>query len=570
MELRDIITMLRAHWVGIAVLAVLGVLVAGAASFSTVPEYRTVNTVLVAVQSGESISDLNQGSSFVSREVKTYAEVARSPIVLEPVVQKLGLRTSARGLRSDVTTTVKGETKLIDIAVTRSNAREAAAIADAVAAELATAVEQLSPERVDGSASVLISSIAPAAVPREPFSPNIPRDVALGLILGLVLGIGWAALRTTLDTKVRSESDVRAITDVPVLGLVSFDSTAGGKVPHYVPPRLSVRAEEYRQIRTNLQFVDAASRPRSIVVTSSRGGEGKSVTTLNLAMALADSGVSACLVDADLRRPSVASYLGLEGAAGLTTVLIRRADLDDVLQPVGSAGLEVLTAGRTPPNPSELLGSRAMAEIVEELERRFDIVLFDCAPLLPVTDAAILSKTTDGILLITGSGIVTKDELTESTGKLTTVGANVLGVVLNRVVRKAGKRAYGYHPHSVDLDAEQSAVRSAPRHNADVGSTDTAAASRPAERETGAPTVADDGTESGTEPGTEPAAPNHDVASDEPTGSDEVRSAGVARTATAGARPPKRRIPRRPRALRVAARRVAGTIRVGNLEPDEA
>lgn len=255
MELRDIITMLRAHWVGIAVLAVLGALVAGAASLSSVPEYRTFNTVLVAVQAGETISDLNQGSSFVSREVKTYAEVARSPIVLEPVVQKLGLRTSARGLRGDVTTTVKGETKLIDITVTRPDAREAAAIADAVAAELATAVELLSPDRVDGSPSVLVSSIAPAAVPREPFSPNIPRDVALGTVLGLVLGLGWAALRTTLDTKVRAEPDVRAITDAPVLGLVSYDSGATGKAPHYVPERLSVRAEEYRQIRTDRKSV---------------------------------------------------------------------------------------------------------------------------------------------------------------------------------------------------------------------------------------------------------------------------------------------------------------------------
>lgn len=527
MELRDIITMLRAHWVGIAVLAVLGALVAGAASLSSVPEYRTFNTVLVAVQAGETISDLNQGSSFVSREVKTYAEVARSPIVLEPVVQKLGLRTSARGLRGDVTTTVKGETKLIDITVTRPDAREAAAIADAVAAELATAVELLSPDRVDGSPSVLVSSIAPAAVPREPFSPNIPRDVALGTVLGLVLGLGWAALRTTLDTKVRAEPDVRAITDAPVLGLVSYDSGATGKAPHYVPERLSVRAEEYRQIRTNLQFVDAASRPRSIVVTSSRGGEGKSVTALNLAMALADTGVSVCLVDADLRRPSVADYLGLEGAAGLTTVLIRRAVLDDVLQPVGSGGLDVLTSGRTPPNPSELLGSRAMADVVAELESRYDVVLLDCAPLLPVTDATILSKTADGILLVAGGGIVTKDELTEATGKLATVGATVLGVVLNRVERKSGSRTYGYHPHSVDLEPEASPPSGEPaRHAAKAD-----------------------------------ARRDDDVAPEALPG--PSRPERASRRARAKAR-------RHPRALREAARRTTPGAILGTLEPDEA
>lgn len=460
MELRDILSMLRAHWAGILVLTVLGVLLAGAVSYSTVPEYRTASTVLVAVQAGESVSDLNQGSSFVSREVKTYAEVARSPIVLEPVVQKLGLRTSARGLRADVTTTVKGETKLIDITVTRPDPREAAAIADAVAAELAEVVEDLSPARSDGAPSVVISSIAPAAVPSTPASPDVPRNLALGLVVGLVLGVGWAALRTTLDTKVRTEQDLRAITESPVLGLVSFDQGAGGKSPDYVPPPLSVRAEEYKQIRTNLQFVDAASRPRSIVVTSSRGGEGKSVTVINLALALAENGQKVCLVDADLRRPSVAGYLGIEGSAGLTTVLIRRAELDDVLQPVGGAGLQVLTSGRTPPNPSELLGSRAMAELLAELERRFDVVLLDCAPLLPVTDAAILSKIADGILLVAGAGIVTREQLAEATGKLRTIDAEILGVVLNRVARKgSSQRAYGYAPHAVDLEDEHHGPR---------------------------------------------------------------------------------------------------------------
>ncbi len=557
MELRDILTMLRAHWVGILVLCVLGVLLAGAASLSAVPEYRAFNTVLVAVQTGDSISDLNQGSSFVSREVKTYAEVARSPIVLEPVVQKLGLRGSARGLRSDVTTTVKGETKLIDIAVIRSNPREAAAIADAIAAELATAVEQLSPERVDGSPSVLINSISPAAVPNDPFSPNIPRNVSLGLVLGLVLGIGWAALRTTLDTKVRGEADVRAITDAPVLGLVSFDSSAAGKSPHYVAEPLSIRAEEYRQIRTNLQFVDAASRPRSIVVTSSRGDEGKSVTALNLALALAETGTSVCLVDADLRRPSVAGYLGLEGAAGLTTVLIRRAELTDVLQPVGTAGLQVLTSGRTPPNPSELLGSRAMTDVVAELEQRFDVVLFDCAPLLPVTDAAILSKAADGILLVSGGGIVTKEQLTESTGKLDTIGANVLGVVLNRVERRAGgNRTYGYHPHVVDLETAL-----APQATDGPG-TDSPHEAASEETTEG---LGREETHSYLSPGRDAPATTSAL----PTG-DASRS-GTPVLTVAPTKPPRRGKARRSRALRqAAAKHAESSVRLESLDPDEA
>lgn len=453
MELRDILAMLRNHWVGIVLLTALGLGLAGFMALTAQPEYRAANSVLVTVVTGESIADLNQGSSFVSRQVKTYAEVARSPKVLEPVVQQLGIRDSARALRSDVSAAVKGEVQIIDITVTRPSAREAAAIADAVAAQLASVVEELSPARADGSPSVEINTIAPAVVPSVPASPDLRRNLALGLVVGLVLGFGWAALRTTLDTRVRTEEHVRDIVDAPILATVGHDSAASGKVPQVLAPPLSVRAEEYRQLRTSLQFVDVAHRPHSFVVTSSRGGEGKSVTALNLAHAMARSGVRVCLVDADLRRPSIAGYLNLEGAAGLTSVLIGRARLDDVLQPVGPDGLRVLTSGRTPPNASELLGSAAMADVIAELEERFELVIFDCAPLLPVTDAAVLSRASDGVLLVVGAGIVTRDQLAETVHKLETVGSRTLGVVVNRARRKRrSSHAYGYHPHLVDLE----------------------------------------------------------------------------------------------------------------------
>jgi len=458
-ELRDILAMLRNHWVGIALLTLVGLAMATFMALTAEPEYRSSNSVLVTVVTGDSIADLNQGSSFVSRQVKTYAEVARSPRVLEPVVQQLGLRDSARALRSDVQASVLGEVQIIEITVTRNDAREAAAIADAVADRLASVVEELSPARADGTPSVQIDSIAPAVVPTVPASPNLRRNLALGLVVGIVLGFGWAALRTTLDTRVRTEDDARAILDTPLLATVGHDQAASGKVPQVLAPPLTVRAEEYRQLRTSLQFVDAAHRPRSFVVTSSRGGEGKSVTALNLAHAMARSDRRVCLVDADLRRPSVARYLNIEGAVGLTTVLIGRATIDDVLQPVGADGLMVLPAGRTPPNASELLGSAAMHDLVDALEERFDTVIFDCAPLLPVTDAAVLSRATDGVLLVVGSGIVNRDQLGETATKLETVGARVLGFVLNRTRRGREVHAYGYHPHAVDLDAGETAVR---------------------------------------------------------------------------------------------------------------
>lgn len=460
MELRDLLTMVRTHWVAIVVLAILGGLAAAAISLTAEPSYRAQTTVLVSVGTGSSITDLNQGSSYAERQVQTYAEVARAPIVLEGVVDELDLPMTAGGLRSSVSATVQATTALIDITVTRPSAEQAAAIANAVAEGLAAAVADLSPAQATGGPSVVVSPISPAVAPDRPFAPDVPQNVMLGIALGLVLGLSWATLRTTLETKVRDESDLRRVTPAPLLGTVSMDPAAARKTPVVVAAPLSVRAEDYRQLRTNLQFVDAAHRPRSIVVTSSRGGEGKSVTTTNLALTLAESGVSVCLVDGDLRRPSVAAYLGLEGAVGLTTVLIGQAELDDVLQDGGHPRLAVLTSGQIPPNPSEMLASEAMQELLTELTERYDVVLVDSAPLLPVTDAAVLSKSTDGVLLVVGSGIATRDQVAASLSKLETIGSRLLGVVLNRTSRTlAGRRVYGYHPHAVELSHESSRMR---------------------------------------------------------------------------------------------------------------
>ena len=186
-----------------------------------------------------------------------------------------------------------------------------------------------------------------------------------------------------------------------------------------------------------------------MVVTSSLPGEGKSTTTINLAIALADAGSRVALVDADLRRPSVSKYLGIEGKVGLTTVLIGRATLDDVVQPWGNGKLHVLPSGQIPPNPSELLGSKAMAQVLTQLAAKYDVVLIDTPPLLPVTDAAILARLTSGALVVVSADKLHRNQLRESLGSLETVGARILGIVLNRVARKPSD-AYTYYDYTPD------------------------------------------------------------------------------------------------------------------------
>jgi capsular exopolysaccharide synthesis family protein len=250
-------------------------------------------------------------------------------------------------------------------------------------------------------------------------------------------------LREALDTKVRSERDVEAITEATILGGIAYDArTPDNPLVVRDDPR-SPRAESFRTLRTNLQFLSIGSETRSFVLTSSIPGEGKSTTAANLAMVIALSGQRVVIVDADLRKPKLAEYLGLEGGAGLTDVLIGRADVADVLQRWGETNLYVLPAGKIPPNPSELLGSTAMINLISFLERSFDLVLFDAPPLLPVTDAAILAKNTSGAVLMVAAGRVHKNQLRGATVALANVGARVAGLVMTMLPTK-GPDSYGY------------------------------------------------------------------------------------------------------------------------------
>ena len=282
--------------------------------------------------------------------------------------------------------------------------------------------------------------------------------MAVGVLLGLAVGVGIAILRTVLDTRIRSEADVATVTDTPVLGAVGYDASTPNDPLVIVSHPLGARAEAIRRLRTNLQFVNASSRPRSIVVTSALPGEGKTTTASNLALAIADTGSRVVLVDADLRRPSIARVLGIEGAVGLTTVLIGNASIDDVVQEYGSTSLDVITSGEIPPNPSELLGSQRMTDLLGELTERYDVVILDTAPLLPVTDGVVVAKLADGALVVVGATVANRPHLAAAVAALETVEARVLGVVLNRVPHEK-RDSYTYYDYSLGKDEAKPPAR---------------------------------------------------------------------------------------------------------------
>jgi succinoglycan biosynthesis transport protein ExoP len=291
---------------------------------------------------------------------------------------------------------------------------------------------------------VVATPIAGAEVPDKASSPKILQNLGVGLILGLLLGLGVAVLRHILDTKVRNENDVRALTESPILGVVAYDQEVSSHPVILRDRPLAAPSEAVRRLRTNLQFIDIGNRSKSIVISSSIPGEGKSTIAINLAVSLADAGARVILVDADLRRPSIAEYLGIEGGVGLTTVLIGRAEVEDVVQPLGRTSLDLLAAGQIPPNPSELLGSTAMADLLERLSAAYDMVLLDSPPLLPVTDAVVLSNLAGGALVVVGVDRIHRPQLLQSLESLETAGAHLFGVVMNKIARReAAAYAYG-------------------------------------------------------------------------------------------------------------------------------
>jgi polysaccharide biosynthesis transport protein len=460
----DYFRVARKRWTFVAAPVLACLLVVLVYSYSQPPLYTAQSQVFVSFSS-QTTAELTAGATYVQRQVVSYTNLVGAERVLDPVVEELGLDAGTAALRERVTAESPANTVLIQISATDEEPVLAARISDAVAENLAKEVAELETPVGQETSPVRLEVVRSAVVPTAPSAPNIRLNAAVALITGLMLGAGLAALREALDTRVRSEEDVVGLTDTAVIGHIPLDEAAHDhplvvqSSPHHA------RSEAFRRLRTNLQFLDLEGGPQAMVVVSSVPNEGKSTTAINLAITLADADARVLLIDADLRRPSIASYLGIEGSVGLTTVLIHRAELQDVIQPWGSAGLFVVPSGAIPPNPAELVGSRAMAELIDQVREQYDYVIIDTPPLLPVTDAALIAKMTNGALMVTGSGLVRRDQLLQSLGNLSSVNARVLGVVLNKMnggnTGGYGYEYYAYGPSDEDDTTQGSSRRTA-------------------------------------------------------------------------------------------------------------
>jgi len=443
-SVHQVMMLLRRRWMSIVAVTVLALALAAALVLTTVPVYSAGARCFVSVAAGsEGSGSIFQGSQFALTRVQSYTEVVDSPDVLEPVIKRLGLPMTSAKLAESVSAVNPANTVLINISATAGTPAQAASIANAVASEFSGFIENLETARAGGQSPVKVTVTGPAVAPTSPTSPLPRLAAALALLIGLGAGVMLALLRDKLDTSVRTAVDVRDLVGMTPLGLVPNEPQTKGRSLVMLDQQLG-KGEAFRSIRTNLQFVDVDSPPRAVVITSANPAEGKTTTACNLAIALAQSGQRVCLIEADLRRPTFSGYLQIEGAVGLSNVLAQQMELDDALTIWGADGLTVLAGGTIPPDPSELLGSKRMRAVLDELKSRFEIVIIDAPPLLPVTDAAVLGQIADGVLLVVRSQKTKRDDVTEAVQRLRAASASLFGTVLTFVPKAATPYQYAY------------------------------------------------------------------------------------------------------------------------------
>ncbi len=490
--LRTYLVVLRRRKWWVIALAVLGLAASLALSFQQPKQYSATAQLLVQ-SSGQAVSLGSAPQQVTTTDVQTDLQLATSAPVVALVRGKLGSVPS-------ISASEVAQTNVIALTAINSTPARAALIANTYASafveqtqktairnlttasttlhqqinalgkqirslqgrvgtatqvsalinQQAVLKEEVAQLQVNGATATSgVEFVTPARAPASPSSPKPTQDALLGLAAGLMLGLGAAFLRDSLDDTLSSKEAAERSGGGPVIAMVpmvnSWRKRNRAVVASSAEPT-SPAAEAYRSLRTSLQFTRQAQELRTLLVTSPAAAEGKTSTLANLGAVFAQAGERVALVSCDLRRPRLGQFYGVEEQSGLTTVLLGQQTLEQALQQVpGYDCLWVLGAGPVPPNPAELLNGPKARKIFETLRENFDLVLVDSPPVLPVTDALVLSKYADGTLLVVAAGQTKRAELQRAAERFAQANSPVVGIVLNEVTKQSGYGSgYGY------------------------------------------------------------------------------------------------------------------------------
>lgn len=456
MEIADYLRILRRRWMSVlACVVVLGA-VALAYTLAQTKMYASNTTLFISTGATNDSSVQFQSGQYTQDRVQSYVNLVTSRDLASKVIEAAGLDLTPTELAKQVSADTALNTVNITITAKDADPHAAQKIAQAYAEQMVDMVRQLETPPGTTQPTIKATIIDNASFDDDAVSPKLPLYLGAGLVLGLLIGVGQAVLRETLDTRITSTDDLAQIIDRPLLGAIGFDTSAKDKPLLTDIDLHSPRAEAFRVLRTNLQFVDVDHAQKVYVISSSVPSEGKTTTAVNLAISLAQAGARTLLIEGDLRRPRAAVRLGLDGIVGVTNVLVGKVKLEDAIQVHHDSKLDFLASGPIPPNPAELLQSKAMADMLAALRERYDVVLIDAPPLLPVTDAALIASHADGAIVVVRHGKATRDQVKLSRERLEQVDARLVGVVLNMAPAKGRGYGYGYgYGYAPDQSADR-------------------------------------------------------------------------------------------------------------------
>ena len=492
------------HWLWVIILAAL---IAGVSAFfisrEMTPVYNATTSVLV--NEAPSSQSVDYTTMLLNQQITTtYAQMLTKRPVLDLVIQQLKLPLDDVTLAKMITVTPVTSTQLINITVASTDPTLAANIAntlvtvfsqqinDLQASRFATSKDNLQARMTDLQTEIntldaqakaatdplqvsqleakvtddrqmytgiltsyeqvqltqdqttsTISQIEPAVTPTIPVSPKVLQNTLLAAVVGMLLAIGIVFAIEMLDDTVKTPDEITHQLGLPVLAAIMHFNNTGDKPVTELTPR-SPTSESFRTLRTNVQYA-AVDRPlRTIMVTSAGPEEGKTTIVTNLAIVMAQSGKRVTIIDGDLRRPSIHRRTGVNNQVGLSFLFMQpKMILNGALQKSRIPGVSVITSGNIPPNPSELLGSQKMDQILEKVKEESDIILIDTPPALVVTDASVLAPQVDGVLIVVRPGVTKLAAAKQTVEQLHRVGANIFGVVLNNLDLNRSK--YGHY-----------------------------------------------------------------------------------------------------------------------------
>lgn len=424
-----------------------------ASSFLITPKYTA--SVNMYVSNGYTDAAIQEGTPLISTSaiaasqqlISTYSVLIKDAQFLIDVAADVGGDVTAGQVGKAISITAVGDSTIMRISAETADPQ--------LSADICTSVTKLAPEMLDRVVRVgSVQKVSEVIVPTSPSSPNVTRNTIFGAVLGMVLCAVIVVLKEVLDTTIRDEEKIKDSFNIAFLGSIPsmVDSTQKSKkgdttARSYVKMRINDKSpfavtEAFKNLRTNLMFTVATSGNKAVEITSSNPSECKSVTVANLAITMAQTGARVLLIDADMRRPVQHKIFGIENVRGLSNVLAGLNELNSCVKQNVIPNLDVFTSGATPPNPSELLGSKNMEVLIEALGEYYDMILIDTPPIGVVSDALVLSKYTNGIVLMARHGSTRTGDLKRSIERIETVDANLLGIVLSDVDVKNTSYSY--------------------------------------------------------------------------------------------------------------------------------